>query len=186
MLMAVASPGMAASKPPASVDARQFASILMTRTASGAVVERKTGFVFSTEPIPTGTAGEVIRALRGDEYRDGRRVESFGGGTESATFVASIANVGLVPFDFDAEVAQVTARLSREAEQRGDTFLEPQGRDGNEWEITIATQAGMFTLRAWNPRASIDAYAPYSDKLARLKAVLDLLAQYYGRLKVGP
>ncbi len=43
----------------------------------------------------------------------------------------------------------------------------------------------MFSLRAWNPVAEVDSLAPYSENLAKLKAVIDLLVHNYGRYRMG-
>ena len=77
------------------------------------------------------------------------------------------------------------ARLEKEAKQRGEDYLHLGSRDGAEWEIVIVTRSGRFSVRTWNPGSSFDLYAEHSENLARLKTVIDLLAQYYGRLKLG-
>ena len=38
-----------------------------------------------------------------------------------------------------------------------------------------------YTARMWNPMSDLDSYAPYSPKIAKLKALIDLFALNYGR-----
>lgn len=140
------------------------------------------GFLFYVHSVGPGTAGPL---LEGYELRDGRVVDSFDGGSESASVVETIAKIGLRPFDYDREVERVTALLRAQATARGEEFLAPGTRDGAEWDIQISTAGGKFALRAWNPGFIIDAYAGHSDHIRMLKATIDLLAQYYGRLKLG-
>ena len=40
-------------------------------------------------------------------------------------------------------------------------------------------------MREWNPGPLIDFYAPYSEKIAKLKRVIDTLALYIGRKEFG-
>jgi hypothetical protein len=159
-----------------------FASIRITESAFKGPIRDKQGFFFYLHEEP-GVAGPM---LEGYEFRNGKQVDEFGGGSESAGVIEAIRKAGLTPFDFKREVEEITARLQREATARGESFIGPQARDGAEWEIVIATESGPFTLRAWNPRGAIDQYAQYSKNIAKLKTVLDLLAQYYGQLKLGP
>ena len=164
-----------------SDDDRLLASISVTNAAHSGPVRRRNGFFFYVRKEP-GVAGPM---LEGYEYRDGKQIDSFGGGSDSADVIAAIEKVGLVPFDFDREVQTLSARLGREAQQRGEPFLGAQARDGAEFEIVIETGSGRLSLRAWNPGVTIDAFASHSENIAKLKAVIDLLSQYYGRLKIG-
>jgi len=171
--------------PPAGVEAAPrhlLASIRILESAFKGPISAKQGFFFYTHEEP-GIAGPT---LEGYEFRGGKQVDEFGGGSDSAKVIEAISRVGLQPFDFEQEVEAVTAGLRKESERRGEWFLEPQARDGAKWEVIISTGTGMFTLTAWNPRVVIDAYAPHSENIAKLKAVLDLLAQYYGQLIIGP
>jgi len=160
---------------------RLLASIRLTESASRGPVDKKHGFFFYVVVPPQGIIGPV---LEGREFRDGRLVDEFGGGSGSADVIAAIEKVGLTPFDFDAEVEAITARLLREAQAR-DEVLVTRGRDGAEWEVIVATSGGELRLRAWNPRDTINQLAPHSENIAKLKRVLDLLSQYYGDLKIG-
>ena len=174
--------GQPETLPREAPDYHLLASILMTETAGSGPVKANTGYFFYVRTAPPNVAGPM---LEGYELRNGAAVDSFGGGSESAAVVEAILNVDLRPFDFDREVARVTAMLKARAAESGEFFVEPQGRDGAEWEIAIVTASGKFTLRAWNPGFTIDAYAAHSDDIRRLKATIDLLAQYYGRQKLG-
>lgn len=157
-----------------------LASIMMTESAFKGRVARKTGFEFQVVDASPSAGGHV---LEGKEFLDGKLIDSFDFGSSSTQIVA-IENVGLTPFDFDREVADATERAQRLAQERGEVFLHGV-RDGAEWEIVIVTKSGRFSLRAWNPVAEADSLAPYSENLARLKAVIDLLVHSYGRYKMG-
>jgi hypothetical protein len=101
-----------------------------------------------------------------------------GGGFDSKEVLKAIADVGLEPFDFQKEV-------EKEAEHRGKQYEPFMVLDGAEYEIVVMTDKGKFSLREWDPGYKIDTYAAYSPKIAKLKKVLDILAEYYGRLKFG-
>ena len=159
-----------------------LASMTMTRSASKGPIHRKTGFEFHVvDAAPIG-GGPF---LEGEEYRDGKLADSFDAGSGAARVIEQIEKIGLAPFDFELEVSSVEARREKEAAQRGEDYLPLGSRDGAEWEIVIVTRSGRFRVRTWNPGASFDAYAGYSENFAKLKAVVDLLALYYGRLKFG-
>lgn len=160
---------------------RLLASIIITESAFKGPIRRKAGFEFHVNDAP-GLGGPF---LEGEEYRDGKLVDSFDSGSRSAEDIEAIEAVGLAPFDFEREVSAVEARLKKEAEQRGEDYIHPGSRDGAEWEVVIVTRSGRFSLRAVNPGETIDVYAEHSENLAKLKAVIDLLALYYGRLRLG-
>ena len=183
LFLAVLLAGCASSQPAATASgpARTLlASITITESAFKGPVRRKTGFEFLVVDAPPRDGGPI---LEGREFRDGKLVDSFDFGS-SSTRIAAIEQVGLTPFDFDREVADATERARKQAEERGETFLHG-ARDGAQWEIVIVTKSGRFSLRAWNPVAEVDALAPYSENLAKLKAVIDLLVQDYGRYRMG-
>jgi hypothetical protein len=140
-----------------------------------------TGFFFYVENEP-GIAGPV---LSGYQYQNGELRDVFGGGSDSEKTVKVIAAVGFEPFDFKSEVELVVDRLTKEAEIRGKSFRRPQVLDGAEYEIRVVTTKGDFVLREWNPGYEIEFFATHSDKIAKLKSVIDLLALDYGHLKFG-
>ncbi len=154
----------------------------MTEAAGSGPIKADTGFYFYVRSAPPNVAGPM---LEGYELHDGRVVDSFGGGSDSAMVIDAIVKTGFKPFDYEREVARVSAMLKARAAESGEPFFEPQGRDGAEWEILLVTADGRFTLRAWNPGLTIDVYAAHSDDFRRLKTVIDLLATYYGRTKLG-
>jgi len=183
LFIAVLLAGCASAQPAATTPAPArtlLASITITESAFKGPIRRKTGFEFHVVDSPPGAGGPV---LEGQEFRDGKLVDSFDFGS-SSTEIAAIEKVGLTPFDFDREVADATGRAQRQAQERGEVFLHGT-RDGAQWEIVIVTKAGMFNLRAWNPVAEVDSLAPYSENLAKLKAVIDLLVHNYGRYRMG-
>ncbi len=57
--------------------------------------------------------------------------------------------------------------------------------DGAEWEIIISSESGQFTLRKWNPSGDFENYAPFSDNIAKLVAVIKLLSAFYGEGRIG-
>ncbi|HZP59480.1 MAG TPA: hypothetical protein VFB27_04075 [Opitutaceae bacterium] len=157
-----------------------FASIKMMKGAFSGPTEKDTGFLFYTDD--TSDAGRPF--LTGYRIKNGGMEDVFGD-SDSAKVMDAIAAVDLEPFDFKKEVEEVTDRLNKEAEKHGKNLLLPFAFDGAEYEIVIMTKKGRFALRDWNPGVAIEACAPYSPKIAKLKAVLDLLAQYYGHAHFG-
>jgi hypothetical protein len=149
-----------------------WGSIRVTEGAFSGPTQGATGYFFHLREMANGGGSR----LTGYRYENGVRREDFGGASGSAGVVLAIREVGLEPFDFAAEVADTVAR---------DDLMLPFVLDGAEYEIAIHTSTGVFELRAWNPEPTIHAIAPHSEKIAKLKAVLDLLAQYYGRTRFG-
>lgn len=159
-----------------------LASILVVEDAHSGPSKGRTGVVFLVRELPTNAVGPV---LEGYEYRDGKVVDAFGGGSDSRGVIEAIKRSNLEPFDFQQEVTSATARLRKEAEGRDEQLILGGSRDGALWEIVVLTEKGRLSIRERNPGGSIDAYAPYSEHLARLKLVMDQLALYYGRVKIG-
>lgn len=138
------------------------------------------GFSYYVEDDP-GVAGPRLTGYR---YANGKIVDRFGGGSESAAFVQAWHAIGLEPFDFEAEVRAAEARIQAAA-RNGERVLPPHVLDGSEYRLTFVTPHGRCELTRWNPGPTIDYYAAHSEKIARLKAALDLLAHYRGRLDLG-
>jgi len=160
-------------------DRRLLASFLMTESAHRGPIKRKTGFEFYVV-AGKGVGGPFLEAA---QFRDGKVVDTLDWGSSSAE-IEAIERVGLVPFDFDREVEKADERGEREAVARGEHFFHGS-RDGATWEVVIVTSSGRFSMHAGNPTSEIDALAPYSENLAKLKAVIDLLTHYYGSYKLG-
>ncbi len=164
-----------------------LASIRLTKGAFSGESKGRTGFFFFVEQ-PTG-AGEPV--LTGYEYRNGGLLDAFGGGSDSTAVLRAIEAVGLEPFDFLAEVERIEKAangLRERPEQLTDDqvfLMPPFALDGAQYEIVIETKTGRMVLQEWEPGAAIDFYAPHSPRIAKLKAVLDLLARFYGRAKFG-
>lgn len=158
-----------------------FAEIRLTAGALSGVEKSRTGFAFYIEEND-GIAGPRLTGYR---YKRGERVQTFGGGSDSADTVRALRFLGLRPFDFSAEVKLCASRLETEAKARGEEFLPPFVLDGAEYEIVIATPDGQFRLKEWNPGFAIDYYSPHSSDIAKLKKTLDALSQYYGHLEFG-
>jgi hypothetical protein len=158
-----------------------FAEIRLTEGAFFGVEKGRSGFFFYVEE-DNGIAGPRLTGYR---YKHDSLVGVLGGGSDSRDTVFALRAIGFEPFDYAAEVKSCEARIQAEAKARGEQVFAPFVLDGAEYEIVIVTQTGRFTLREWNPRVSIDYYAQHSEKIAKLKAVLDILAKYYGLLEFG-
>ena len=146
-----------------------FASIKITERATGAKREGTTGFVCYRNDIP----GVVGPMLDGYQYKDGELVDRISTGSASKRVIDEIQAVGLQPFDFAAAV--------KASPQRGETIV----LDGAKIEIRVMTPSGELRLEQWNPGAIIDDYAPHSPDIGKLKNVLDILALYVGRSRMG-
>ena len=113
----------------------------------------------------------------GYRLKNGRELESFGGGTfYSERLERQLEQIAFEPFNFDAEIARVDRELLGGAP--GVITL-----DGGEYEIRYVFNHIDYTLKGSNPGAKIEFYATHSKKIAKLKAVVDLFAAYYGRSK---
>lgn len=156
-----------------------LASITMTASAHQGRTKRDARYLFYTD----SPSNAKDRLLTGYEIVDAKIKDVFGGASDSANVTRAIAAVGLEPFDLQNEVKDTTVRLSKP----GKPFLGPVCvvGDGADYEIMIATERGEFSLREHEPGCTIEAYAQFSPNIGKLKAVLDLLAQYYGRTKFG-
>ena len=180
LLSLVSAGSVNAGKPgPRPVD-RLLASIRITESSHQGPLQLNEGFYFYVRP------GEhaLGYTLEGYEVSKGEVVDAFGGGSSSREVIQAIEAVGLRPFDFAAESAPIVERLERDARERGEIVAGV--RDGAEWEIVIVTGAGKFQMKARNPRHTIEQCAPHSENIAKLQKVLELLALYYGELKIGP
>jgi hypothetical protein len=134
------------------------------------------GFFFYLQRIPG--SGSVLSVY---EYRNGKIVDVVDRGTvETGEFLSRLAAIGFKPFDYDAEVERAEA-AKRSARDDVDTIV----LDGAEWEVTIATDAGRFAVRKLNPSGDFANYAPYSEDIAKLMAVVELLSDQYGKGKIG-
>lgn len=153
-----------------------FAAIKVTDTAFSGPPKGDTGYFFYVDP----DGGLTGYWLKNGEVRD-----VFGGSSDSAATIRSVDAIGLEPFDFAKEVQTVDAQLDREAAARGEKRMIAFVVDGAEYDIAVRTAKGTFHLRKWNPGFDIERLAPHSPKIAKLKAVLDRLAEYFGRTKFG-
>lgn len=158
-----------------------FAEITRKQGAFSGAEKHRTGFGFYIEENDRAAGPTLI----GYRYERGSRVRVIGGGSASREVVAALRAVGLRPFDFAAEVDACDARFQAAAKSRGEVYFAPYTVDGAEYDIVIATPSGEFSLKRWNPGPAINYYASYSADIAKVKRVLDLLAQYYGRVEFG-
>ena len=117
--------------------------------------------------------------LYGYDLRGGNIHASISGGWESKEVVEAIDEIDFEPFDWKSEAAIADAR--RDKALQGETVVvSPFAFDGAEFEIIINNKRGRFCMREWNPGIQIKCYAPYSEKIAKLKRVIDTLALYAG------
>ncbi|HEX6638407.1 MAG TPA: hypothetical protein VF033_12190 [Steroidobacteraceae bacterium] len=138
-------------------------------------IERRTGWWFYAER----TTGNLIGPrITGYEYRDGKQVDEFGGGSQPDLFEA-IYHAKLQAFDFEKEADIAHDRLSEQAAARDEVPFISRGRDGARFVVTIVTAAGTFKYEGWNPGDRADALAAGSEKIARLKQVFDQLRAFY-------
>lgn len=160
-----------------------FAEIRRMESAFAGTEKGWTGFAFYIEEND-GIAGPRLTGYR---YKGGHLVDVIGGSSLSASTVAALRAVELRPFDFAAEVSRVQAEIRKEFEARkpGYVYMFPAVVDGAEYEIEIATSAGPFWLKRWNPGFDIDYYAEHSPDIAKVRRVLEILSSYYGRLEFG-
>jgi hypothetical protein len=146
-----------------------MASVKVVGNAFGQKPKGKTGWEFYVVNVP----GVVGPMLDGFHYQDGELIDYVSAGSVSKDVVDAVNAVGLRPFDFAAAV--------KSAPKRMDTVV----LDGTNVEIRVMTPSGELRLQQWNPGTTIDGYAPYSSDIGKLKAVLDILALYIGRSRMG-
>jgi hypothetical protein len=134
------------------------------------------GFFFYLEQTPD--SGFLLSVY---EYRGGEIVGVVNAGTEEThQLLSKLSGIGFKPFDYDAEIQRAEI-AKRNAGDQLDTIV----LDGAEWEVTISTDEGRFVVRRWNPSGDFTNYARYSDHIARLMAVIEILSAQYGRSKIG-
>ncbi len=157
-------------------------SIRFLEGAHSGPANGKTGFYFYVEEPAADVMGPF---LNGYEFRNGKMVEEFGGGSGSADVIAEIKKLKFEPFDYALEVEAVNARLKREAEKRGEEYVAGGTRDGAIWELIVVTSAGEFRLQDWNIGSEIEYYAQYSNKISKLNSIVNILMLYHGRMYIG-
>jgi hypothetical protein len=150
-------------------------SIRLTQGAFTGAEKKDTGFYF----FPQEDWG-----ILGEQRRGGIVADVFSGGPQkSAELRREIKAIGFEPFDFDAEVRRLDEELAAKAKQEGGEQTVVLWLDGAEYEIRFEFENVHYVLREWNLGSKTDHYAPYSPKIAKLKALMDLFARYYGRAK---
>ncbi len=137
-------------------------------------IKRRTGWWFYAHKSHSDVVAPLVT---GYEYSDGKLVREFGGGTESELYDA-IRHAKLEQFDREQEAGAANERLMEAASAKDDIFV-CGARDGARYRITFATESGTFQYELWNPDNTISCLAPASDRLARLKVLLDLLRKFY-------
>jgi hypothetical protein len=135
-------------------------------------VERRTGWWFYAQKIHPDLAAPSVT---GYEYSNGKLVREFGGGTEADLYDA-IRQAKLEQFDMEQETEAASNRM---IEASGAELFICGARDGARYRITFVTAAGRFQYELWNPDNTINCLAPASERLARLKVLLDLLRKFY-------
>ena len=159
-------------------------SVMITQSALTRLGEGANGWAFyvKRDPYVTREPSDTYPVLYVYHLREGE-IDDFIGfsGLTSEEVVKAIEAIDFEPFDWKSEAAIADARRTKALpdETRLITF------DGAEYEIIINSKQGRFLMREWNPWLEIEYYAPYSEKIAKLKRVIDTLALYVGRSKLG-
>jgi hypothetical protein len=156
-------------------------SLTVTQGAFSGPVTQTTGWLFFVED----SAPIKGPFLSGYRLVHGEVREILSRGSASAEVVAAIEAIDLEPFDWKTEVEAANARFVKSFEGKDEGMTAPMTLDGAEWELTIITKHGRFSMREWNPGPQIDFYAAHSEKISKLKRVIDTLALYEGRTKLG-
>jgi len=150
-------------------------SIMMTGRALIEAPKSPTGWVFFVHRPDTQAA-----SLRGFRLVEGKIEESR---VFSSRVLKEIEAIDFEPFELGDELALATARWKETPE--GKEWVRLRTFDGAEYEIIINSKRGRFSMREWNPSQDILFYAPYSEKIAKLKRVIDTLALHMGRKQLG-
>jgi hypothetical protein len=153
-----------------------LASIEMIE-GSFAPIKGRTGWWFQREPSLAGGY-----SVTGYEYRNGKLVDEFGGGSEDR-LIDALDDIGLKQFDFDAAIESANQVMVSRAKEEADLVF-PGVRDGARFRVTIATSAGKVVIEAWNPGSTADGLAPFNEDLSRLKRAFDLLRGFYADSKL--
>ena len=155
-------------------------AVEITETAFSGPVHGKSGFFLYLDDT---LGGPIVTAY---EFRGGRVVDRTGGGSyESDEFLRAMDDIRFESFDYDAEIAEAAAEITRKEKEGAERVLPPFVLDGSEYKIEVRYRGSVVRLQKWNPGAEIDFFASHSTKIAKLKAVIDLAARYYGRSKFG-
>lgn len=163
------------AKPPAEPPGELLASVEMLE--GWKPIERRTGWWFYAHK---GHPDLAAPSITGYEYSNGKLVHEFGGGTAGGLYEA-IRQAKLEQFDMEQEAGIATERM---IEAAGDELFVCGARDGARYRITFVTAAGTFQYELWNPHNTISCLAPASERLARLKVLLDLLREFYADSKL--
>jgi len=163
-------------------------SIMKTEDAFSGPAKAPTGWLFYAQQAPPKVIGPFLQSF---QLSQGKIVGSHLEGSASADIIEAIEAVDFEPFDWKSEAVIAEARLKedliRQATLQGKdvAYMPPVTLDGAEYEIIINSKRGRFSMREWNPWPEIDYYAPYSEKIAKLKRVIDTLALHTGRKQLG-
>jgi hypothetical protein len=148
---------------------------IRTLEAMTGPIKRDLGYFFYIVDVTKMGDQTSSFLIPGYQMRDGKVVDRFGGGTaDSEEFLTEIEAVHFEAFDFDAE-------LKRVENSHGPQAIVV---DGAKYEIRFVHRGIDFKLVAVNPVPSIEGAAKYSPAIAKLKALLDVFALHYGRLKM--
>lgn len=154
---------------------RLLAEIRVTNTAFGGPPKGDTGLFFHVNDAP----GSRSRSpqVTGYHYDQGKFVAMVQLGADSAALLKAWDALPLVAFDFNVEAA---ASEQRRQAKGGDIVIR---LDGAEYRLVLITPRGRFAYRAGNALFYVNHYDPDSEKIAQVKAAVDLLAPYFGSLK---
>jgi len=155
-------------------------SLMITESALTRNPKAPTGWAFYAHPETPRTT------LHCYELLDGEITKRHLGGFAAARAIEAIEAIDFEPFDWKTEAAIAETRWEKAFEGK-EQPVRYNVFDGAEYEIVINSKRGKFSMREWNPYPDIEFYAPYSEKIAKLKLVIDTLALHIGRtqLKLG-
>ena len=145
----------------------------VTQGAFTGVEKKMTGIYFYQEK-----SGEIA-AYR---YEKGRLLDDINGRPlNRENLLREIQSIGFESFDYEEEIRAVDRIIAEEVRQGGPTLMRPLTMDGQEYEIKFALGSVNFAMKRWNPQPEIEFYALRSPRIAKLKKLVDLFAQYYGQ-----
>jgi hypothetical protein len=118
------------------------------------------------------------RTITGYRYRGKKPLEILqGGSVESDLLLQALREIGFTSFNYEDEV-QTVEKFLRENPTNSTRVMTV---DGASFEIKFAMDGKTFSMVRSNPRHDIDFYARHSPKIAKLKAVIDLFAEFTGK-----
>lgn len=150
--------------------------------------------LFSFHTIESSSGGDSVKGVNfsfyvnkaglitGHYIKNGSVRDVFGGGTDSSNALRKqLKSLAFESMDFEAELRTAVDSYREVTKQNGGNILVPTVLDGAEVEIRYNFEGVDFVLKRWSPQVEIDFYAPYSQKIKKLQALIDIFALHFGR-----